>query len=539
MEPNNAREFFVPLRSVNELLARVKKIEKQAIKNNLEIPTFTQTDVIEMRKTPYLDGVKDDFETKVMSEPYVKFIIKGETPVLKGYSLIAKIEHNVSEGGFKNTVFPNPYGKTAELLNSDKLLTETANCKPNCDHCKTNRMRNTTYLFHNPDGGLDGKKIVQVGSTCVESFMGDKSLEWLALSQKILDLRQEAEEELLKFNNNQPALEGYIPTDTFIKAASIVVGKFGFEARGESVRKIHKTVNGSPHLDDTDYYIGTVNQKTLDIMVSNAKEKSIEAEIPLLTNEGYVVSVKLGPEGIIAIRTLNEKEKLMFDTLGSTINIPEKELIFTQSDRGIRIFHPESMSYKMELSKLEEKQLYDETVNKFVKVRLPEIRDAGEVPSDFNLDVRLMLLDDGIVPLKKTGFCGWLTSKINTLNPKFKREYLGNKGETVNVKAKVVSMDGDISEVQISRYGSVMNEITHVNFVTDEGHQVYWKATKPISQLETVLKIGDTYEFKGKISGTYETGGEMKTRIGGMRKFTPVIDGTEPEQKSRSKMKPS
>lgn len=55
---------------------------------------------------------------------------------------------------------------------------------PKCDHCKHNRRRNNTYVVRHEDG-----RHMQVGSTCIEDFLGIHAVKCLPM----VDIRLAAE----------------------------------------------------------------------------------------------------------------------------------------------------------------------------------------------------------------------------------------------------------------------------------------------------------------------------------------------------------
>jgi hypothetical protein len=92
-----------------------------------------------------------------------EFVVEGEPPKLNGWSFLATLTWDAgtlvtrTASGFTGTIEPGPI-------------------RPGyCDHCKTERQRNDTYLVVSEDGTRR-----QVGSTCVKDFMGHQfSPRWM------------------------------------------------------------------------------------------------------------------------------------------------------------------------------------------------------------------------------------------------------------------------------------------------------------------------------------------------------------------------
>jgi len=86
---------------------------------------------------------------------YINLEVTGDTPTCNGWEFVATIVHT-EEG---NITRSKPgYTVPAEYRDAPAY----------CSHCKTNRMRNDTYIVqHTRDG-----RVMQVGSSCLEDFLG-------------------------------------------------------------------------------------------------------------------------------------------------------------------------------------------------------------------------------------------------------------------------------------------------------------------------------------------------------------------------------
>lgn len=105
--------------------------------------------VFSYKMVPQGNGVS----TRVM-EVY----LTAETPVLEGWTFVARIDHTNETGNIIRTV-PN---LSCELPDSFRTSA------PDCDHCKVRRQRRDTFVVWNAETGA----FQQVGTTCLTDFFG-------------------------------------------------------------------------------------------------------------------------------------------------------------------------------------------------------------------------------------------------------------------------------------------------------------------------------------------------------------------------------
>ncbi|MCY9861326.1 hypothetical protein OTK49_02195 [Vibrio coralliirubri] len=540
---DNKRDFFVPSWAVQNVLNESEKLKAKAAKLNVSLPEIELTDDVEIRGTPFLKDTitPSGQETKTVvyvNEPYAKFTIVGEAPRINGFSLVAKIEHGINKGEFMNTVTPEYLGVFPPMA-VDALAQGVVNCPPNCQHCNTNRNRNTTFLLHSAEADEQGRHIVQVGSTCVDDFLGSKSLEALLYTQKLFDLSASYEPDMdnLPSAPRQDSGTGYINTKEYMTAAALIVDKYGFEPKGESSRKVVDVLNGRSDAHYIDFFIDRIEKKSADTVLQHLAEHGT-AEMPNLPfmskrDLWYVVESDL--KGSSKIRSCNENE-----TYGSSWTRPSIEDIVLMDDGdNYLLMSRNSLIHQMQqILRGEVESPYNEVSNKFINDKLPELLAAKDTPSEFKFDIKAMVLDNGVVPLSKRGFCGWICSKLKVAQPKYEHGFLGELDSKLDVEAEVVSMESFSKNISRSRSYSQYVDITKVTFKTSDNHLVVWEASKHISDIEKVLENGSSYKFSGKVSRHYEDSGETVTRIGGMRKFTPVLNDEPPKAVNKKKNSP-
>ena len=90
---------------------------------------------------------------------FIPLTLPIETPKFKGWQFVAVLQH-LGDGNIVRAVS----GNDADIPKKYR------NAGPNCDHCRSDRKRDDTYLLKHEDG-----RYAQVGSTCIEDFLGSNA----------------------------------------------------------------------------------------------------------------------------------------------------------------------------------------------------------------------------------------------------------------------------------------------------------------------------------------------------------------------------
>jgi hypothetical protein len=130
--------------NVEGLKARLNKLNKRAAKIGATPIVYT------------VDG--EDFEA-VEGQPgkmrrIVLMNVTGEAPCCNGWTFIGTLNHTDD-------------GNIIRAVPGVEMPTAYRDCRPSCDHCKTNRLRRDTYIVRNEAG-----ECKQVGSNCLQDFLG-------------------------------------------------------------------------------------------------------------------------------------------------------------------------------------------------------------------------------------------------------------------------------------------------------------------------------------------------------------------------------
>ncbi len=100
----------------------------------------------------------------------IPLTLTGETPRIQGWRFIATLQHLDGEN-------------VVRTLPGEDLPVEYRTRGPMCDHCCSLRRRNDTYVLRHEDG-----RTIQVGSSCLEDFLGSDDAAKLAARAETLAL---------------------------------------------------------------------------------------------------------------------------------------------------------------------------------------------------------------------------------------------------------------------------------------------------------------------------------------------------------------
>lgn len=108
--------------------------------------------------------------------------IDGFVGSIDGWMIVAKLEYDTTTD--QNLVWPLPTWASFEDV--PHRFRESGMY---CDHCRLSRRRNSVLLIQSEEGEL-----LQVGSTCLKSFFGGRSVsELIGLAELLLEAKKEAE----------------------------------------------------------------------------------------------------------------------------------------------------------------------------------------------------------------------------------------------------------------------------------------------------------------------------------------------------------
>lgn len=189
------RTFAILLGNYNHVNAALVALAKRAARKGLTPIAHTwgkPTTTLEMVPHP----VYDPPATIEASVTRIPLTLDGDSPHHAGWTFRAAIEHLDGENIVRNTA-------------ESAIPSSYRNAPPNCDHCHQTRKRNETYILQHNDG-----RIIQVGSTCIDDFLGTNIADRIASQAcyfaDILGIG-EAGEHGTASSNGDDTLEAYLP----------------------------------------------------------------------------------------------------------------------------------------------------------------------------------------------------------------------------------------------------------------------------------------------------------------------------------------
>lgn len=161
--------YLIPSDRRDDLTRLMNKMVAKGKKANLPLMTYYIEEA-----PPLTDPNNEDF---VM--PRMRVSVWNPLVDVGDYRLLAKLDH--SEGGTPLIVRTASFNDIPEQFLS-------AGCKPDCDHCKSNRDRKFTFLLQHRQNG----DVKQIGTSCVSEFTRNDSasalLEYFAVTGETLNM---------------------------------------------------------------------------------------------------------------------------------------------------------------------------------------------------------------------------------------------------------------------------------------------------------------------------------------------------------------
>src|SRR5262249_37814910 len=211
--------FEIPAVNEPTLLARLAKITAKAKRLHVAGPVVTRTGEFEK------PIVGDDGRPTGMHRTYYRYTITGERPRLADWEFWATIQHEHNDDGTWDNLVNVVPGIDERMPVSYRAS------GPVCDHCRTTRRRNDTYVLRNVQSG----EFKQVGSDCLVDFTGGVTPEQVAFQASCLaeaaGYRGDAEEEEGGGGYGGYRLPDRVDLDRVLDLAAAVIRREGFVSR--------------------------------------------------------------------------------------------------------------------------------------------------------------------------------------------------------------------------------------------------------------------------------------------------------------------
>jgi len=164
--------YKVPAGNLSKLRADVAKLVRQADRIRTKGYECVDPSIVE-RETVIEPGPILNAQTQERGpdEVYVMVEMVGTSPKIGGWTFAASLQHE--DGGTIVRVVPG--------VLEEGRLSSYRDAPSECEHCNWKRRRNDTYLLLS-----DAGEVKQVGSTCLEDFLGGKSIDQVAAYAELL-----------------------------------------------------------------------------------------------------------------------------------------------------------------------------------------------------------------------------------------------------------------------------------------------------------------------------------------------------------------
>jgi hypothetical protein len=243
-------EMWIPKSSVDSILNKFNNLARRASKNGLDAPECHITDDVKEKR--YNVQVSGDPKSRFSYTPsklkieLVRVELKGEMPVFNGWKFMASIGHNLENEIPKNLVISSIFNSEEDRNTVKDMREDLQGCPPNCEHCDLPRNRKQTFLLeHNVS-----KEQKQVGSTCIDDFLGEKSLQkalWYFEMDAILRA-DHVKDYVENFYSTISTRATYpVPLDIYLAQASLISDSEGFVSRAQASEPAESTANKALH----------------------------------------------------------------------------------------------------------------------------------------------------------------------------------------------------------------------------------------------------------------------------------------------------
>lgn len=169
------KTYEIPAENLATLKARIEKLAKRAAKltkRGVDLggePIGVQ--IIETIRKP--DARLTDADGRRPDRIFYVVTVTGPRPVVAGWEFIAALQHIDGAVILRNV-------PTATVAEGELVAYRAAST--DCDHCRTNRRRNDTFVLR----GVETRQLRQVGRNCLQDFIGSASPDALAQLAEIM-----------------------------------------------------------------------------------------------------------------------------------------------------------------------------------------------------------------------------------------------------------------------------------------------------------------------------------------------------------------
>lgn len=285
---NKETEYLIPTVNIARFNQEMAILAKRA--NKLGFNTIEYTD----------HGYA---EKKVKGKiiPCRRITVIGEPPVINGWHFVAKLEHISEE---TNSTLILRAGQNSVDLQQFK------DCQPNCEHCKVNRNRKSTFVLYNPNANA----LKQVGSSCLGDFLKTDSPQKAAAYAELLlevdNLLGVVDDELDSDEENASRNTGYLALDEVLAHTLSHLSSNGYISRASAAEQ--RLVPTATYIEKSIY--------TTPISALNFNQEELDTILAWLKSDALQERTS-GSEFFYNIQTLAEAKWVPVNRLGLAVAI--------------------------------------------------------------------------------------------------------------------------------------------------------------------------------------------------------------------------
>jgi ribosomal protein L36 len=216
--------FEIREEKYEELVARFAKMVGRARKCKTAAPTFSVIHEADEKKVRQTD--KRENGEWVTIETWVRYLyvtVEGARPAVDGWNFIATIDHTEAYTDEAGNVIGN---LVKSVPGAGEIPVSYRSAKPICNHCKSVRRRNETYIVRKSDVTM------QIGKNCLADFLPGSSpadlaqqLAWWTEATEILS--GGGDEESMGGGRR----EGRVGIESLLQATQATIEAFGWVSR--------------------------------------------------------------------------------------------------------------------------------------------------------------------------------------------------------------------------------------------------------------------------------------------------------------------
>jgi hypothetical protein len=222
--------FEIPDQNLSKLQERIEKLARKASKLGLTPPRL---EILKVENRPYKErDVRGNEVTLYRQYHHVKLV--GEAPTIPGWNLLGVVEHTTASD-IGNVVRPVPgVLMPVRFRHADGW----------CDHCKTRRQRNETFVIESGETG----QILQIGRNCLADFCRSPEAaanicaynEWLSNALQVCEGAQDDD-----FWGLGARAASFVPTEAALVATQVVIRHEGWLSKSKAREQYDATGRSS------------------------------------------------------------------------------------------------------------------------------------------------------------------------------------------------------------------------------------------------------------------------------------------------------